>query len=637
MSDHRNAPATAAPSGPTGFVVAASGGEITLEFYLPNDDASSLLAHHDDGAVQAVVMGRLYYRDALAARLGLTPPDIAGDSEAALAARVYRHAGPAGLERLEGEFAVVIVDRTARRIVAVRDPYGGYPIYWFERAGTIALGTSLRALAARLPERALDVGTLGEFITMPFGELDYYEGTMFEGVRRLVAGASLLADLSAGTVRQQLYWSWQDHVVDPGTDRVEEIAEHYGEALRRAVRERSRGAVAAHLSGGMDSTAVALLARDQLAPRGEPLHALSLVYERLESLTDERPYLEEALQGSGLVAHRILADDMLDYDSFADRTLYDEPYTGFFRKRNDMVMIDTAATAGCRTILTGNGADEVLDAAPFYLADLVRRGRVLQAWSEAAIWAKAHQKSPWDLLGPYGLKPLLPTWASAGLGPLLRGGRAAWKAQNEVTIAPWLLPDFITRGGLQERYRERVRNNFPDAPSIVLSETLGRIHHTSGDWGRYNLGAPRGIHIAHPFRDPRVMGIGLGARIRVRPRPGQQKAVLAEAMKDVLPESILRRRNKSHFNAVYFGGMARNLPMLEDMIRASDADRLGLFDKDILVKCLRDASLGYRDLRVTAGLDSSLNLIQWLAHLPRWSNEPPKPRQVVRTTPCAIQ
>lgn len=613
-----------------GFMLAAEGSEIVLAVYGSGGEDSRLVTWHDDGVMQAVLMGRLYYRDEVAARLGKTMVELAGENDAALALRVYRQAGQDGLERLEGDFGIAVVDRKARRIVALRDPYGGYPIYWSQQGDTIALGTSVHALTARLPERKLDIGTLAEFITMPFGEFDYYGGTMFEGVHRLVSGARLVADLSAGTVRQETYWNWQDHVVDPGTDKVPEIAERYGDALRRAVRERSAGSVAAHLSGGMDSTAAALLARDELAARGQPLHALSLVYERLESLTEERPYLEAALRGDGLVAHRIVADDILDYDSFSDRCLYDEPYSGFFRKRGDIVMTDTAAAAGCDTILTGNGADEVLDAAPYYLADLVRAGHVRQAWSEASIWAKAHHKSPWSLLGPFGLEPLLPAWASAGIGPLLRGGRAAWKEQNEVTIPPWLLPDFVAHGNLLERFRERRRSNFPAASSIVLSETLGRIRHTSGDWGRYHLGAPRGVHIAHPFRDPRVMGIGLGARMRVRPRPDQQKAVLAEAMKDVLPEEILRRRNKAHFNAVYFGGIARNQPMLEDMVHASDAGRLGLFDKDILIKCLQDVSLGYRNLRGTAGLDNSLNLIHWLSHLPRWSKETPRPRLVMR-------
>ena len=57
----------------------------------------------------------------------------------------------------------------------------------------------------------------------------------------------------------------------------------YLERLSGAVRERLRGQVAAHLSGGMDSTGVSLIARNCLAQgagRG-PLHTLSLVYPKL--------------------------------------------------------------------------------------------------------------------------------------------------------------------------------------------------------------------------------------------------------------------------------------------------------------------------------------------------------------------
>ena len=83
----------------------------------------------------------------------------------------------------------------------------------------------------------------------------------------------------------------------------------------------------------MDSTSVALLARDELSRSGRPLHALSLVYESLSDLDGETPYLEGALNRPGIRPHRIVADDVLDFDLFCDAPLHDEPFTGIRPRR----------------------------------------------------------------------------------------------------------------------------------------------------------------------------------------------------------------------------------------------------------------------------------------------------------------
>ena len=601
----------------------AAGPAVELYLYGGDpDSAASLVSLAETDGCQAILVGRLYYRDDVVARWG-SPPAAAGDSnDAALALWVYRCAGTEGLERLEGEFALIVVDREQHRIVAMRDPLGGYPVYWSRRGGTLALGTSLRALVALLPDAPLDFATLAEFLALSGGEPDGHEGTVFSAVQRVVAGGMVVFDLAQQVDRARRYWNWPDHVVDPATDDLDALGERYAEVLRAAVHERLRGGVAAHLSGGMDSTSIALVAHEQLANRGRQLHALSLVYERLDRLAEERRYVEAATGRPGLVAHRIAADDMLDFDSVDDGALYDEPFAGSFRVNPDIAMIDRAAAAGCGTILTGMGADEVLDSAPFHIADLVRTGRVGQAWSEATHWAQVLERNPWAFLWRFGVAPLVPAAVNDGIGSWLRRGRVSWGSQRPTTIPPWILPEFARRERLRERMLVRRRSSFPSAASIVLSDALGRVSQACGDWTRHSLAAPRNVHLAHPFRDPRVLSLGLGARVRIRPTPTQQKPLLARAMKDVLPPLILRRRDKAHFNALYYEGLARNRMALQDMVRASNVDDLGLFDKKVLIDCLADASLGYRDVAATVGLDSALVMTKWLSQLPRWREVP---------------
>jgi len=71
------------------------------------------------GGVTVVLLGELHYRADLHAGPGR--PD-----DAERLARVYRRRGRPGLAALEGDFAVVVYDRPARRLLVARDPMGGH-------------------------------------------------------------------------------------------------------------------------------------------------------------------------------------------------------------------------------------------------------------------------------------------------------------------------------------------------------------------------------------------------------------------------------------------------------------------------------------------------------------------------------
>jgi asparagine synthase (glutamine-hydrolysing) len=614
-----------------GFMVVARGDDVEFQLFGPERPGRpALVTCAADAAGRAVLMGRLYYRRELLARLSMVEQDQQPLDDAALALAAYRQEGREGIERLEGDFALALWDHKERRLLASRDVMGGYPIYWWRQGVTVAFATGLRPLVELLPGRALNMEFLGELQMLPNAEIDYFEGTAFESVQRLVPGWSIDADLARGTLGPREFWKWSERIVDPGSERMEEVAARYGDLLRRAVRERLHGCMAAHCSGGMDSTAVALLAREELVRAGRPLHALSLVYQNLSNLDGETPYLEGALNRPGLVPHRIPADDILDYDVFRDMPLHDEPISGLYRAGVEVALLRAAAEAGADTVFTGLGADEMLAVLPYYLADLVRRGRLWAAWSEAARWARAQNCSVWRILRPFGVAPLLPAWLQAGLGTLFRGGYADWKRQTFWTIAPWVLPDFARRGQLRRRALDHIRRNFRSARSVVQSEALARARYASGDWVRYTLAAPLGIVAAHPFRDPRVLTCGLGIRSRIRPVPGLQKPILAEAMKDVLPENIRNRRTKTHYNSVYYVGLARNQSYLEGMIRDSNVDELGLFDKDCLLGCLQQAALGIGSPDGAVGLDNTLSIVKWLSLLPQWLAQRPRPQRVIR-------
>jgi asparagine synthase (glutamine-hydrolysing) len=573
-------------------------------------------------AVRAVLMGRLYYRVELRAGLDLALLDHdnrAGkerEGDAALALAVYLQRGLEGLERLEGDFALLIFDERARRLLAMRDPMGGYPVFYtLRRNNGVAAGTRIESLLDAQATRSLNQEYLADYLVSPGIPLEESADarTPYQGIQRVLPGHIAIFDLASGKVDQRRYWDWLQRRIDPGTDNVAELGEQFRERLQAAVCERMRGRTAAHVSGGMDSTAVALIARDCLNSR-ESLHALSLVFERLPYLARERPYVESALGQHGLVPHRINGDEVLDFDGCVTAPAHDEPCPGLMRlSAADQMMTAVAAQAGAATIMTGFGADDIFANQPFHITELLRRGRLWATWSEASRWARAWNCNVWELLRPYGIDNLLPAWSRMGVGTWWRGGYARWGRNTEWTIAPWIRPDFARRMNLRERSLANLRRTYYGCRSVRLSMSLRSIGMYQDTFTRMHLAAPHGIVLTHPFLDPRVFSLGLGALTRVRPEPGAQKPILAAAMRGILPECILNREGKGHFNEAYYMGLSRNLPRLEALVERAPVDDLGFLDKGSLLDCLQRAALGNAgDVGALMHMNGTLSLLVWL-------------------------
>ena len=296
-------------------------------------DRPALVTFARQGDCCVVLMGRLHYRDELLSQLSKSPGLSPSSSDTELVLGAYRQWGIKGIARLEGDFSLVVWDGKKDLLVGSRDPLGGFPLYWTKNNGEIVFSTSLRPLLAVLPRRRVNLNYLAEYLTVAAPTMQEVpsEECVYEGIHRVGPGTMVQVQMAAGHVSRHVYWDWMERMVDPQTAQLEEIGEQVSDRLRQAVGQRVCGRTASHFSGGMDSTAVALIARDWLdRGRGQPpLHALSVVYDRHPNLAREKSYIEDALEHRpGIAAHRIPGDDFVYYDSFIDPPPQDEPYPG---------------------------------------------------------------------------------------------------------------------------------------------------------------------------------------------------------------------------------------------------------------------------------------------------------------------
>jgi asparagine synthase (glutamine-hydrolysing) len=611
-----------------GFCI--TGDNETVRFsLLGRSSLGRLLAIERARSVTAIMVGRLHYRDDLIGALAGRGNSLDTANDVTLILEAYRRWGREGLSRLEGCFALAVWDASERRLYARRDLMGGFPLYWGQRGRRLAVGTILQQVCAAVGAGAPDLEYEAEYLMLPTcGEHELpSERTPYQGVQRLLPQTILETDLVEGRAKVVKHWDWLDRLEEPVAHDLPTLAARYRELLQAAVRVRLVGPTAAHVSGGLDSTSVALLAAAEVE-RGEaegPVHTISIVYDTMTVLAREREVIRTVVcDNRHLTPHFITGDGLLDFAPYSSPPDHEEPWPWLSMAGTEMARVEEAARAGVATVLTGQGADELLDMGPYHLTDLLRRGRLISAWRKACAAAHGENCGVWPILYPFGVQNLLPIWMRDGFGPILRGGYADWLHMGEYTIPPWIRLAYAKRYALRDRARARAQRFHQANRDTMLSVALEKIAGRSGDLGRWYLSAPRGILVEHPFLDPRLLCFLLGVHARVAPQPRTvSKPVLVEAMKGILPDSVRLRAKAGFFNEPYFRGLAYHATELEKLFCSGNSTPPEWLDQDVLRHCLRQSAMGIGNDRTQLDrLNVTLSWLRWLA-LPRtkWTTD----------------
>ena len=99
-------------------------------------------------------------------------------------------------------------------------------------------------------------------------------------------------------------------------------------------------------------------------------------------------------------------DGVLEFDWFrGEIPHHDEPFGGLSGLATHRRLTEAAVSAGASMVLGGLGSDEIVDGAPWHLADRLRRGEWLAAWEEAGRWARRWNMGLWTILHDSVLNP----------------------------------------------------------------------------------------------------------------------------------------------------------------------------------------------------------------------------------------
>jgi asparagine synthase (glutamine-hydrolysing) len=321
-------------------------------------DAASQPFTNEAGTLVLVFNGEIYnyveLRDELRAKGRAFK--TASDTEVIL--RGYEAWGERVLERLNGMFAIALYDVAKKSLLLARDRAGEKPLHygWLEGQDgkkRFAFASELAALFAcplTLSPRPSPLGIARylayEYVPAPDSAL--------EGLAKLAGGEALVLSLETGATRTFRYWtpSFEEKLVLS----LDETKERLRTALEASVRIRLRSDVplGVFLSGGVDSSTIAAIAR-KLLP-GKELRTYSIGFE--DATFDEAGYARtvarhlETRHVEETISEKVLLETLPQVLAHQDEPLADGSILPTF-------LVSRLARREVTVALGGDGGDEL--------------------------------------------------------------------------------------------------------------------------------------------------------------------------------------------------------------------------------------------------------------------------------------
>jgi asparagine synthase (glutamine-hydrolysing) len=503
--------------------------------------------------------------------------------DAELILHAYLAWGDACLDHLIGDFAFVLWDHRRRRLLAARDQLGVAQLFHAHVGGALVLGNTLQSLLLhpRVPH-TLDELALADVALLP-GYLDE-AATGYAAIRRLPPGHKLTWD--ARGVHVARYWTLRDPSRVQRFRRADEYAEAFRGLFDQAVEDRLRtGHVGTQLSGGMDSTSIAVTAHRSLQATGRPfdLRAYSIEYRSLIA-DDEASLAAEVARHAGFPVEVLSGDTYMGAAPSPDAT-WVPPEPGMATLWVMAEVCRRAAQFG-RVLLTGYGGDPLLHPPSF---------TVPRAWA-------ALRDGQW-------------TW------PIRRAGsdwRRRRRDRQTVPLPAWVDARWAQRLHLADRVALFRRRSRPDQAGMTTA-TLWRTLFALSDSGYHGLP----LDIRFPFFDLRLLEFVVG----LPPAQLHDKRVLRDAMANRLPDAVRIRPKTAMRGDVAFERNKQSGPPAWELELLATPEMAHYVDATWLRDVRRQSAS--EQAHTWATQRPPVQLAYWLAHRPgrdtRRSAEPPRP------------
>jgi len=461
------------------------------------------------------------------------------DTEVILAA--YKKWGADCVNHLRGMFAFAIWDEKNRALFAARDRFGIKPFYYFLKKDNFYFASEAKTLLPFMDAIQTDLGALKDYFVFQF---TLGEKTLFKGIKQLLPAHTLT--IKNGKLAIKKYWEvnyaldWK-HKKSYFQNKVRELLE---DSVK--VHLRSDVPIGAYLSGGIDSSLMATLAR-KFQPEGE-IKAFNGKFS-INKEYDESEYASEIAKKNKLNLFQIDIKSRDFVDNIRKIIYYlDYPVAG--PGSFPQFMVSQLASKHLKVVLGGQGGDEVFGGYARYLLAYFEQciKGAIDGTMHSGKYIITYESIIPNLVTLKEYKPLMQEFWSSGL--FEERGKRYFKLINRANTFKdeinWQILEpyspfetfkqiFWAKNVEKESYFDSMTHfDFKTLlPALLQVEDRMSMAH--------------GLESRVPILDHPLIEFVATIPSNVKFENGQLKLLLKETFSDILPKKIVERKDKMGF------------------------------------------------------------------------------------------
>lgn len=492
-----------------------------------------------NGRYSIVFNGEIYNYKELRQELKNTGQSFATESDTEVLLSAWVHWGAACLTRLVGMFAFVVLDREAETLTMVRDAFGIKPLFISTSDHGVCFASELPAVL-QLKGGTPKLNHQRAYDYLVHGDYDTNNSSFVEGVTQLSPGHFCVYDLRSQACGPDVQW-WHPSVEQTAQLNFDQATEQLREMFLQSIRYHLRSDVplGTALSGGVDSSAVVCAIR-HVEPDA-PIHTFSFLAKG--SPVSEEKWVDLVNAQVVAIPHAVhvepheLARDLDDMivaqgEPFGSTSIYAQYRVFQLAKAN-----------GVTVTLDGQGADELIAGYRGYPGKRVRSMLEMGDFAGAASFLNQWSKWP-DRPLSVGIKAAIAEFANGAIYQALRtlnGGQA-----QPVWLNVRALEGVVVQMGYPRVQAVHAPQGRRLMAELALSSSRnglpGLLRHADRNAMRFS------VESRVPFltTDLAQFLFSLPEDYLIS-RQGETKSVFKAAMRGIVPDAILDRRDKIGF------------------------------------------------------------------------------------------
>lgn len=507
---------------------------------VPEDSFDQQPLVFDDKLLVADI--RIDNRDEIAAALGIGTTERQACADSELLLRAWLRWDESSLRRIAGDFAFALFDAPRRRVLLARDCSGERPLFFATKGDGVAFASMPSGILA-LPafRRGFDMHSLA---CAACDVRPSESRTYFTGIHRVLPGQ--LVEISAAGVRTRSHRQFASGRLRLKSD--EEYVEAYRSVLEESVRPRLRrlsGPAAAHLSSGLDSSAVAATAA-RLSPDEQLLAFTAAPASGFEAACPRGRIADESEGAASTAKMHAMRHHIVRGGGFGISLLRSfvrtsqEPHCNIVNLGWANAIEEMARSEGAQILLSGEFGNLTLNAGGLSaLSDLIAQRRWRHWWSEARA-AAGREDVRWRGVLINSFEPWLP-------GPLklalYRRRFGAGSRTNSVFVRSEWVPRI--RGALDDAFLPpRSGDTATDRMRLLPSIESGTLR--KGSLARH------GIDNRSPLGDRRIVEFSLQLPADQLLSRGISRPLARAALADRVPAQILNQQVRGYQAADWY-------------------------------------------------------------------------------------